>query len=395
MRLRRLFETTQDYVPKKVDPALMTFQEYYELVNPKDKYHPRNAYDMDLSKINEFMRKTDFDIPIQTVRVNNIMFEIRMRKEDLYNLNYVKYTPEGQILRNENDEPIYYTREELTRLDKKRWEYSIGVFYGDQTVAYTADEWGCMLVVVAREFRGWGFGPIILKIARSIEPDKPSGGFTPQGAYNLQKVYREFVGDYLKSGMYSFLVRSGQLSAERAKAIIQSAQQAYVRKPKEQFNLKTDDPRDWLLYVGEAGDFILYDRKLKDLVDRGVVDSEEFSHWVDQMIIGAVYASGRPPYQYIHQFGGKTEPVKMFMMRLALSEAAEHQEIVVFEEPLRPYVTQRGIQIDQNEAKLVADPIAYKAMGMAEHQWRKSFDRFDEFRYRLLELAYGKYQITR
>ncbi len=399
MRIRQLSEETQPFEDKKVDPALMTFDEYYALVNPNNKFHPSNAYDMDQKKINEIYKKADFNIPVRAIRVNNLRFEIWLKKEDRFqDGHFVKHDPDGEILRDEKGMAIYFTPEELMRSDRQRWDYSFGVFHGDQMVAYTADEWGCMLVVVAKEFRGWGFGPIILKMAREIEPGKTSGGFTSAGRYNIMKVYRQFVDDYLRTGMYSFLVRSGQLKADRAKAIIQSAQAAYQKPkvaPAQQYNLNSNNPSDWLLYVGEAGDFILYDRKLKDLLDKGVIDSDEFRHWVDEMIIGAVYASGRN-YNHVHQFGAKSEQIKMFMMRLALTEVSRHGETLVFTEELRPYVTQRGVEIiNQNEARLVSDPIAYEAMTQAERQFRKSFDRHDEFRYRLLELAYGKYQITR
>jgi hypothetical protein len=397
---RRLSEATDPYIEKKIDPALMTFQEYYALVNPKDKFHPDNAYEMDVEKMNSFGDPKDQQYPtlIRTIKVHNVPFEIRMNKEDRFLGKFIKHTPDGEILRDEHGNPIYYTRDELMRSDKRRWEYSFAVYQGDNRIAYTADEWGCMLVAVASEYRGWGFGPMILKMARTVEPGKTSGGFTPAGYYNITKVYREFVRDYLKSGMYSFLVKSGQLSVERAKAIIQSAQQAYQAKKvdKPKYNLNTNNPQDWLLYVGEAGDFILYDRKLKDLIDKGVIDSEEFSHWVDDMIIGSIYMSGHHPYNHIHQFGGKTEQIKIFMMRLGLSMVAEHQEVLIFSEEFRKYVTQQGVEIiDKNEARLVSGPIAYQGMATAERQWRRSFDRYDEFKNRLLELAYGKYQITR
>ena len=37
--------------PKQVDPALLTFNEWYEIVNPTEKHHPSSAYDVDVESL--------------------------------------------------------------------------------------------------------------------------------------------------------------------------------------------------------------------------------------------------------------------------------------------------------------------------------------------------------
>jgi hypothetical protein len=266
-----------------VNPATLTFNEYYKLVNDKEKFHPDTAYNTTLKRLNANEKgKTNYPKLLQHLRINGLEFEIRKTVED------------------------------------KGWDASLAIFDEDgQKVATVQDEWGCMLVMVAEEFRGFGFGPILIKIARTMDPLKPSGGFTQSGYNNFVKVYREMVRDALKSGFYTQSVRSGRMTAERVKAIIDSAK-LNVRPQHKQRNLNSNNPKDWLLYVGGYGDFILYDKKLKDELDANNGDNP----WIKKMIKGLMLVREHDEKGLIVQFGGDTDKIKTFMITCAISYCA-------------------------------------------------------------------------
>jgi GNAT superfamily N-acetyltransferase len=388
--LKTWLEATESYVAKKVDPALMTWDEFWQLVNPQYKSHSSDAYDYSLEDYGMQHKKEDYPTLLFRRKISGITFEFRLKKEDRYQWKFVKTDQDGEPVRI-NGELQYYTPEELERFGKQRYAYSFAVFDGDQQVALAQDEWGCLLFAVAREYRGFGLGPMLAKIAWEAEPGKDTGGCTPGGAATTKKAYQEFVRDYLKKGFYSYLVREGLLTAEKVKAIIASAK---LSPPKEnsRVDLGTNDPKDLLLYA-ENGHFILYNRKLKDLLDQG--DEEHYYYWYEKCIKGTSFAGGgyaTSDRLFLHQLGGDTPNIKKFMFNLALSYC--RQENV----PLHVYNDDIGLvdpatmEVNGNLVTLKTAPIDYRAWALQEKTFRRSFDRYQEFKSRLLELAEVKYR---
>jgi len=267
--------------PKLIDPALLTLHEYMNLVDPSHKTHPDDAYNWSImDKNNEWDQKSNYPKFLRRLKLAGLEIEIRVRVEPC---RYIKLDDSGMPLRI-NGEIQFWTSEEAKRLGKKLEEYLIGVFHGNQKIGEIQDEWGCVLVSVAKEYQNIGLGTILQKLARTLEPTKPSGGFTPAGRAGFARVHREFVRDALKNGTYSSLVRSKKMTMERVKEIVASAHIEKRNKPNNR-NLSSSDPKDWLLFVGEYGDFILYDKKLKDLIEEG---GEQNDYFIDSMIKGAV-----------------------------------------------------------------------------------------------------------
>lgn len=401
-----LMEATSSYVRKQVDPALMTLDEYRKLVDPDEKSHPDSAYDWSIADKKWRPDRDRFSKLLRRVKINGIYFEFRLQMEDRADGKVTKTTPEGDVVRDQNGNALYWTREELLQRlpPSRRYEYTIGVFTDDDGyIGGAQDEWGTMLIHVAREYRGFGLGPILGKIARGFEPGKKSGGFTRAGMNNFIRVHREMVRDYVASGMYSHLVKTGQITAERAKAIIASAR--LENRPGQKINsdLGSNNPSDWLLMVGEHGDFYLYDRKLKDIYNEG----DAYDHWREKMVKGMVYVevSDDPRltgYGRIKAFGGDTPKIKSFMLLLAAAYSQQHGADLMVEPDDLPFV-------DQKQMEIVGEPhvrAGYKAatvrlkgampfaigLGMAEERFRKAFDRYGEFKDTVQTLAYGKYQ---
>jgi hypothetical protein len=396
MQFSQWLEATQPYVKKLVDPALLTQDELYRIVNSTDKSHPSSAYRFSVnSETSELYHKNDYPELLQNRIINGIRFEFRINRKDKTENSYVKTDSDGEILRGEDKQPIYYTKQELLkRFANNRYEYSVGVFVGDKYIGGCDDEWRCVLYRVADEYQGFGLGTILAKIAWGLEPGKTSGGFTAAGYRTFQSMHREAVREYLQTGMYSYLIKTGQISKEKVQQIIGSVKGAVPgkilpRKETSDKRLNSDDPRDYLL-MDHEGSFILYDKKLKDVIN------EEEHYWKFQMIKGMVYAlEGR-----IKVFGGETKEIKELMLILAAMDADE--SLLYVEPEDLPYV---------NQELMTVSPLSYKAgyksypvklrqkidnapirsMVLKEKQFRKSFDRYDEFKIQVVELAYSKY----
>lgn len=379
-----------------MDPALLTFQEFWKGVGGGDKHHPPSAYDWDLAKMNG--TREAYPTLLYRRTISGIPFEFRMLKRDRYQENsFVKIDSDGIPVRDPSGEVQYYSIPELAEKKVRRYEYSFSIFDGEQQVAVTQDEWGCLLVVVAREYRQFGLGPVLTKMAWEAEPGKSTGGCTPGGARVVEKVHQDFVREYLRNGTYSRLIREGAITIERVKEILKSAhlESQYVApraKGKIQFGM--NDPKNFLLFEQDGG-FILYDRKLKDLLERG---SEDDFYWMEKAIKGHSFAGGgyhSDDKLFLHQLGGDTPQIKKFMFMLALSYAKkEGVPLKIFDNDLN-MVNPSEVELDErNLATMKGAPINWGPMKAQETQFRKTFDRYGEFKDRLMEMADAKYRDT-
>jgi hypothetical protein len=377
-----------------MDPALLTFQEFWEGVDA-GKHHPSSAYDWSLSQMKG--KRGEYPTLLYRRTISGIPFEFRLLKEDRYQENsFVKSDSNGIPLRDPSGEVQYYTIDELAAKKIRRYDYSFSIFDGEQQVAVTQDEWGCLLVVVAKEYRQFGLGPMLTKLAWEAEPGKSTGGCTPGGAKVVQKVHQDFVREYLRNGTYSKLIKEGAIKLERVQEILKSArlESPFVAPAaKQRGNLSTNDPKDFLLFE-EYGGFILYDRKLKDLLEQG--DEERNFFWMERCIKGHSFAGGGYHHDdklFLHQLGGDTPQIKKFMFMLALSYAKkERVPIKIFDDDLNMVNPSEVELAEGNLATLKGAPINWNPMKAQEIQFRRTFDRYGEFKVRLLEMADAKYR---
>jgi hypothetical protein len=387
-------EATDNYVEKKVDPALMTWSEFWNKVNPENKFHSDHAYDAPLTSHAFSRTKKDYPELLYRKRISGIAFEFRYKKTDRFaDQKFIKTDPDGRPIEI-GGQYQYFTIEELIALDRKRYEYGFAVFHGEQQVAVTQDEWGCLLVMTAPEYRGFGLGSMITKLAWEVEPGKDTGGTSPGGYATVKKVYSQCVREYLRKGIYSQLVQKGILDVKRVKEITDSAQASSPSsQPAERPDLSSDDPRNYVLY-GENGCFVLYDRKLKDIINQG----DKMHFWAEKMVKGVCYAGGgyhATDKLYLHQWGGDTPKVKNFMLSLALTYCAE--------ERLPLFIYKRDLPVDQSLVNVQStDPngdlvlgkttVPYQSMVAQEKMFRRSFDKYDEFKSTMVEMAEAKFR---
>lgn len=380
MDFKLWLEATDQFIDKLIDPALLTFKEFWQLINPEDKYHRSDAYAHSLKDMKD--NKSKYPTVLFRKIINGISFEFRILKKDRYLEKFVKHDEHHRPV-SINGEFQYYTVEELQKLKVRRYDHKISAFDGDQQVGFTADEWGCLLVVVADEYHQFGIGTILTKLAWEAEPGKDSGGCTPRGAALTRKVHGEFVREYLQKGFYSYLVKQGKMTAQRAKQIIDSAD---LRIKKSNLNLSNDNPDDWLLYARD-GTFIVYDKKLKD-----VIENEDI-FWSERFIKAFAFVGGGHDEKIyiLHQIGGDTEKLKKFAFKLAVGWANEEGDLLkVYDEDI--HLAGEEYEVEKGMVKLKSPPVDYKYLSRQEAKWRKSFDKYGEFEYRLLELADAKYR---
>lgn len=386
----------QPWNPKQIDPALLTFEEYYKIANDAGKWHPSEAYQSDLKDLNKFDYTSKANHPhfLKRVRLNGLMFEFRLKAEKA---EYMKRDPNGQIVRTENGRAAHMSDEEIAAAKLQPYSFAVAIYDEDgQCCGRAQDEWGCMLIMVAQEYRGFGLGPILGRLARTYEPGKTSGGFTTAGANNFRKLHREMVRAALTTGRYNALVKSGGMSPARAKEIIASAK--LENKPtKSTKDYRSDNPKDWLLYA-EDSCFVIYDRKLKDQVQGR--DSEELWQWGERMIKGYLLVREFSDEGIVVRFGGDTPAIKRLLLTLGTGWCASVGMPLAIDGDDLPFVDERSLELGPAErraygrrpARPRSQPIDARGMAKAEREFRKSFDEYDEFKHWILDLADRKFR---
>lgn len=387
----------QPFNPKQVDPALLTYQEYYDIANEDDKHHPDEAYTTTLAKFasESYLDKSKFPQLLKRVKLNGLFFEFRVRLEKR---QYAKWMPDGFTPeRGADGQPLYMSADEVAAAGLAPHDFIIGIYDEEgRTCGAAQDEWGCILIRVADEYKGFGLGVILSRFARHFEPGKTSGGFTGAGRRTFVKVHREAVRDALTTGRYGELIRSGSLTTARVKEIIASTD-LKLKLPKSTKDLGSNNPKDWLLYAAD-GAFVLYDRKLREVVED---NDDSVWDWGERMIKGYVLVRDNDGRGIMVRFGAERPGLKSFMLTLAASWC-EHEGIPFYvdEEDIE-FVDTRRMQlahvdkatgISRAEAHLTEEPIDYDGLARQEAAFRKSFDRYGEFHSWLLDLADRKFR---
>ena len=376
-----------------MNPALLTFDEYYKLVNSNGKNHPESAYNTSLDKMRQesYLDKSKFPKLLKRVKIRGLMFEFRLKSELR---DYVHKNNEGEYKRDTDHNLIYMSQDDIKQKGLKTHEFTIGVFNEDgDCVGAVQDEWGCVLVRVAEEYRGFGLGPMLTKIARTMEPEKPSGGFTPSGYRNFVKTYQEMVRDAFVNGFYRVLLNKKEITPARVKEILASAK-LKDRAKSTRLDLNSNDPNDWLLYVGGYGDFILYDKKLKSIYKE---NSNHF--WIEKMIKGATLVRElHDGNGVIVQFHGADDQIKKFLMSCIISYCYNEKMNLYVDPDQIQYVNRNLAKIGNNPdmksgfKRFLVEPISaiqYAGMGKEENRFRRSFDQYDEFKNSMLETAFS------
>lgn len=389
MKISLLTEATRPYIEKIIDPALMTFDEYYKMVNSEDKFHPSSAYQTTIEDLNADWRgdpRESYSNLINNIIAKGLEFEIRENKLDRWEGKYTKVDEDNRIVRDENNNAMYYNKDEIKLIipEDKRFRYDYAIVRKDtgELIGVTQDEWGTLLVMVAAEYRKFGFGTMLVKLAREKKPDRPSGGFTRSGYENFKRVHAQMVRNYMESGFYSYLVKNEIISAGKAKAIINSIK--VDRPKKDNKNLSSNDPNNYLVMTDGSSYAVMYDKNILKL------DFDADDYWVETFIKGFISIGGTNKNMiWIEKTYGTNQIVSKLLEIILTGELGE--KILMEKDEFEKYGNIKGIQTENFENRIyvwLTNPnINVNKLIYSEKKVRKPHDPYDEIKYRIHELA--------
>lgn len=404
MKFKHFYEATRAIPKKVIDPALMTFDEYYnEYVNPRNEIHSSGTYSTNVDRMND---KSWNQYPkgelVKRFKVHNRDFELRQKSEDRWDGKYVKHDDEGDILRIDG-QVQYLETEEVQKLipEEKRFDNQFIVF--DVTdeplmVGQTLNEWGALLVQVAEEYRNFGIGTLLVKAKRELDPDIDSGGVTPEGLANIKRVHAEMVRDYLRDGIYTELIKQGVITKDKVQDIVKGLPK---KKEKQQKNLKTNDPKDLLVMTDDGQSHVIVYNK--NIFDQDF-DEQPTDFWAKQFVHGSLMLGGDGgSVPFISRLHG-SDKIKAFMIEIMLngkvgeSIKLNDDESTLMKKKLddKLKVEKYGNETDDDHYYIESPTMNVKGIGRAEEKYRKRHDRHDEWYHRIQEMgdAFGQSEVT-
>jgi hypothetical protein len=425
MKLRHLFEETTPYDNPKNDIGLMTRDEFLKFRNSSEKMHPDNAYDFNLSKMNQDYSKRIvspyrvFDkiettdrgmmiyvkdklsgIMVDDTLYYNIYFPIenlpyiepkveirpKNKKKVKYITDYV-HLVDNVVERNMKRYPKLMNRTKIggnyfeIRTEKETYTENSGqtiaiVNEEGYVVAQASDEWGTTLLTVAQEYRGYGLGKVIGKIWYDRNPKYMSGGFTASGMRNALKIWQDRVRQMLANGWYSSLVKQGKISKEKVREIVSQLEKDYPIRQSEKQTKKTEP----LILVNDFA-FTIYDKKFFNEPDEKYIYAHGFfrdNNNGDLFLFSIDYDKGFEKIaSYVALQLAKNQGSKIFI-------ADKPSDTVEFDDL-------EGVTVEDVYAYLENDILDLNKYSRYETQYRKDHDQYDEAYYRLQELADSKW----
>ena len=329
MNLHDLFEATiKAELPKNktsVEPWRMTYKEYYAIANPSRKMHDSGAYDFSVKDLNKDYQKEDLAEMklLRSISLKGIQVDIFGHAKDKRKAKYHN-TSQEQIDARFGDAPYEYS---LKAVDHE----------SGNIIGTAQDEWGALLISVAKEYRGLGIGPLLGEIMRKYVPDYDSGGFTYAGRDNFMKLYAAFVAEALRAGKYSQAVKNGEMTADRAKEIIASAN---LKAARHSFEPSKEWAKDKMVIGNFHDTIVIYDSRLVELFAKG----KHENYLSDKFLYGVAYIGVNPGEKDVmYAFGGQNDRIKNILMTIVLS--MHHQSA-----PKNPvYMDKDQFQYDQHK----------------------------------------------
>jgi GNAT superfamily N-acetyltransferase len=214
----------------ELDMINHTFKELMAIVNPGNEHHPESAYQMSLSEMNRRSWKKPLpECEISVVKhfsAKGIDFDMYEEKVDRWKLDYAKKDELGGLVKEADGRVVFLTMEEKAQKIKPRYSFEHFVVdrQSDMLVADTSDEWGCLLIAVAKEYQRMGIGSVLLEQEVATNPFRHTGGFTTDGQATYFKAFQKAVSKHMASGGFSRDVVDGKITTQRAMDIIASAE---------------------------------------------------------------------------------------------------------------------------------------------------------------------------
>lgn len=324
-------------------PWEMTFKEYLAIVDPRRERHNCDAYECPTSDLNQHDGSNNYPHLLRRLRVAGLNLELRERAHDHWGDRYARHDADGNAVYDANGDLEFLTPAEVQARCKRRYTHEHAIVRADtkEIIGKTQDEWGCLLIRVGSEYRGFGLGQQLLLEQSSKNPFRHSGGFTSSGLASYFATYQRLVANALRDGRYRAAYRGNEMTFARVTEILSSAQvnQKLVTKLNQEFekaygvtgyakvmsrpkrsplNLNTNDPRHWLIKV-DGNYAYIYDRKLIDWLEKDDPKTEPFrdSAIIGYAYVGGTYDSENTPWMFSSY--GKTDAIKAYMMELVMN----------------------------------------------------------------------------
>ena len=276
--------TRDDLYPKDeiehkdmIEPALLTFKEYFSKLQegPGKKWHEDNVYNYSLD---DNIRTIDINDKkwkrLKRIKVDKIIIDFY---QDQTENQYVAYDGNDEILRDENGDLIYKDNKELNKNGKITKYYNIVAYHPDEklVVGSADDEWGCVLITVLKEYRNLGIGEVLIDLYRHYFPHKPTGGVTNAGYNQLKRFHTRLVRKYLENGIYSDMVKKGDITVTRVKEIVNSIEKRKYAKTGNEFS-KTYGGSGKLMFILDESYVIIFDKDIQKMVGKEYEINERF-----------------------------------------------------------------------------------------------------------------------
>lgn len=334
-----------------INPAFLTFDQYLDIINKDRKRHPDSAYDTTVKTLNSYAPAEDYPELLKQFTSNGRSFEMRQKVTNLWDLSYVKTDDNGETMRSPDGEPVYMTRDEVASTGKSEFEYEQAIIdkATGKVVGNTANEWGCLLVQVAREYQGLGLGPMLSYENRRQQPERVSGGMTSGGENACYKAYQRMVAEHLTQGKYREALLDGDIAfndiarilksarvvgkyveAEKSRAIAEGdtflasliKKHDWGRSSKSRFDLDFQRKEDIRLYADESL-AILYNARLFELLDdKKTPDIEVIDNFIEEGILGYAYVGGTydaEPIPKLFRVYGQNDSTRSLMAEVMMN----------------------------------------------------------------------------
>jgi hypothetical protein len=388
---------------KFIDPALYTFDEYKVIAGNKsdneDIYHSDGAYSVSLDKLNEHESFSDYTRLMANITKKGLSFTVKAQVIDYMKANWMKYDENGYPVQIDGEyQQLTAEERKLALTGKNQYSYYFAIFNEDnKCVGATQDEWGALLVRVANEYKGFGFGPYLVGLQRKYFPKANSGGFTVPGINNLLKVHTLFVKDYLASGKYSQLVREKKLTIDQVKEITK-----HITKLPTKSNISFNEKKMFtgkieVFHAGDTGEWIIYDQAISTMID-----DDKLSYWTEKALLAAHYneiIENHDGTYVMVRFGTyKNDKFKLQLLKMACSWDVAYNNVSIFRikntdipsilnlfENIEVFDSQSVLASFKKEYLMPLSTI--KLMIAAENNFRKTFDQYEEFKSILHELG--------
>lgn len=428
----------------KHEIGIMNLKEFLAFRNPEGKYHPSNAYDFDLFKMNEdwnvsYLGATDFQGKRYTFYQSSLTKAFLIKEERNYLQPVAVFSPDGTLYyEGSTVPPIYWwdrdNFKELPVVRAKQVKYiheyvsifsdiakqnqdsyphiiqriksgtefleiraqrppklnegtSLAILNSEGLkVAIAQDEWNTTLISVAQEYRGRKLGKIIGKVWYEYNPKYLSGGMTISGEANAINIWQDRVNEFLDRGWYSELVKQKRLSPSKVKDILSGLKKkpkdTNLPSPKDVPPIEDKSEPELLIYSDMQSTFIVYDKRF--LTDQD-----------DKYIYGAGLiqdSTSSGPFFYYIEYERKYHKLTTYV---GFQLARDNGEKIYVGDNFTDVLELDGlahIKQDQNYAYLTKDVMNLKSLSKHESRLRKSVDPFEEIKVYLLEMADVKWR---